>query len=186
LGQATFGITENITSWDNRASRAVRSRTPSTQHESATDQPSLVPRPAATMLLTCSLPWQCQIHEPEEPPCARRQRRMRPPLCLLRSCISAKVPRDPTTHPRVIPFVSNRCDIRRPMFGSHPPFVHLTVVPHYVGPRTRLRTALEGYYSSAPGGPRSGPGCNVLVCHHLIDPIRLTRRHTTISLHGGL
>src|SRR5262245_28297652 len=36
----------------------------------------------------------------------------------------------------------------------HPPFVHLvatTVVPHCVGPRTRLRTALEGYYSSAPG-----------------------------------
>jgi hypothetical protein len=44
--------------------------------------------------------------------------------------------------------------MRCPMFGLHPPFVHLvatTVVPHCVGPRTRLRTALEGYYSSAPG-----------------------------------
>ena len=44
--------------------------------------------------------------------------------------------------------------ILRPTSGLHPPFVHLvatTVVPHCVGPRTRLRTALEGYYSSAPG-----------------------------------
>jgi len=44
--------------------------------------------------------------------------------------------------------------IRRPSSSLHPPFVHLvvtTVVPHCVGPRTRLRTALEGYYSSAPG-----------------------------------
>src|SRR5262249_34582441 len=33
----------------------------------------------------------------------------------------------------------------------HPPFVHLgvnTVIPHCVGPQTRLRTAMEGYYSS--------------------------------------
>ena len=44
--------------------------------------------------------------------------------------------------------------IRRPSSSLHPPFVHLvatTVVPHCVGPRTRLRTALEGYYSSTPG-----------------------------------
>src|SRR6266852_1847605 len=44
--------------------------------------------------------------------------------------------------------------IRRPTSGLHPPFVHLvvtTVVPHYVGPQTRLRTALEDHYSSAPG-----------------------------------
>src|SRR6516162_5320272 len=41
--------------------------------------------------------------------------------------------------------------VRRQMFGLHPPFVHLvvrTAVPHCVGPQTRLRTALEGYYSS--------------------------------------
>ena len=45
-------------------------------------------------------------------------------------------------------------DIRCITAGLHPPFVRLvvtTVVPHSVGPRTRLRTALEGYYSSAPG-----------------------------------
>jgi hypothetical protein len=39
-------------------------------------------------------------------------------------------------------------------FGLHPPFVHLvvtTVVPHCVGPKTRLRAAVEGHYSSAPG-----------------------------------
>src|SRR5246127_2612320 len=44
--------------------------------------------------------------------------------------------------------------IRRPSSSLHPPFVHLvvtTVVPHCVGPRTRLRTAVEGCYSSAPG-----------------------------------
>src|SRR5215831_20574367 len=71
----------------------------------------------------------------------------------------------------------------------HPPFVHLvatTVVPHCVGPRTRLRTALEGYYSSAPRGPCSGSGYSVPVRHHLIDPIRPTLRHTAISPHGGL
>src|SRR5208282_2120727 len=44
--------------------------------------------------------------------------------------------------------------IRRPISGLHPPFVHLvvtTVVPHCVGPQTRLRTAVEDHYSSAPG-----------------------------------
>src|SRR6516225_10015623 len=53
-------------------------------------------------------------------------------------------------HQRLKPAPGMRC----PMFGLHPPFVHLvatTVVPHCVGPRTRLRTALEGYYSSTPG-----------------------------------
>src|SRR6516165_4689240 len=45
-------------------------------------------------------------------------------------------------------------DMRRPSSSLHPPFVHLVVnaiIPHCVGPRTRLRTALEGYYSSTPG-----------------------------------
>ena len=44
--------------------------------------------------------------------------------------------------------------IRRPSSSLHPPFVHLVaeaIVPHCVGPRTRLRTALEHYYSSTPG-----------------------------------
>jgi hypothetical protein len=35
-------------------------------------------------------------------------------------------------------------------------------------------------------GPRSGPGYVVLAHHHLIDPIRPSRRHTAISPHGGL
>ena len=42
--------------------------------------------------------------------------------------------------------------IRCPKSSLHPPFVHLvvsTVVPLCVGPPTRLRTAVEGYYSSA-------------------------------------
>src|SRR5208282_2189503 len=37
--------------------------------------------------------------------------------------------------------------MRRPIPGLHPLFVHFvvaTVVPHCVGPQTRLRTALEG------------------------------------------
>jgi hypothetical protein len=43
---------------------------------------------------------------------------------------------------------------RRPTSGLHPPFVRLvvtTVVPHCVGPQTRLRTAVEDHYSFAPG-----------------------------------
>jgi hypothetical protein len=41
-------------------------------------------------------------------------------------------------------------------------------------------------YSTYPRGPRSGPGCSVPVRHHLIGPIRPTRRRTAISPHGGL
>src|SRR3989441_12421683 len=79
--------------------------------------------------------------------------------------------------------------IRRPTSGLHPPFMHLvvtTVVPHCVGPQTRLRTTLEGYYSSAPGALAQGPGYSVPVRHHLIGPIRPTRGHIAISPHGGL
>ena len=50
--------------------------------------------------------------------------------------------------------------IRRPSSSLHPPFVHLVVnavIPHCVGPRPRLRTAVEGYYSSAQGSSL-GPG----------------------------
>jgi hypothetical protein len=35
-------------------------------------------------------------------------------------------------------------------------------------------------------GPRSGPGNVVLAHHHLIDPIRPTRGHSTTSSHGDL
>jgi hypothetical protein len=37
-----------------------------------------------------------------------------------------------------------------------------------------------------PRGPRSGPGYSVPVHHHLVDPIRPTRRHIQISPTGGL
>jgi hypothetical protein len=46
------------------------------------------------------------------------------------------------------------------------------------------RHAVE--YSTYPRGPLSGPGCSVPVRHHLIGPIRPTRRRSTISPHGGL
>src|SRR5260370_21245112 len=44
--------------------------------------------------------------------------------------------------------------MRRATSSLHPPFARLvvsTVVPLCVGPPTRLRTAVEGHYSSAPG-----------------------------------
>ena len=37
-----------------------------------------------------------------------------------------------------------------------------------------------------PRGPRSGPGYSVPVHHHLLGPIRPTRRHASISPHCGL
>jgi hypothetical protein len=52
--------------------------------------------------------------------------------------------------------------------------VATTVVPHCVGPRTRLRTALEGYNSSAPGSSL-GPG---LWCP---GPSSLSRPHPSHS-----
>ena len=79
--------------------------------------------------------------------------------------------------------------IRCPSSSLHPPFVHLgvnAVIPHCVGPQTRLRTAMEGYYSSTPRGPRSGSGYSVPIRHHLCDPIRPPRGHIAISPQGGL
>jgi hypothetical protein len=53
--------------------------------------------------------------------------------------------------------------MRRPTSSSHLPFVHLvvsTVVPLCAGSPTRLRTAVEGHYSSAQGAgqKRKCPG----------------------------
>jgi hypothetical protein len=53
--------------------------------------------------------------------------------------------------------------MRRPTSSLHPPFVHLvvsTVVPLCAGSPTRLRTAVEGHYSSAQGAgqKRKCPG----------------------------
>jgi hypothetical protein len=78
--------------------------------------------------------------------------------------------------------------VHRQPSGLRSSFVHLVVtavVPHCVGPWTRLRTALE-VILLRPRGPRSGPGCSVPVRHHLIGPIRPTRRHIAISPHSGL
>jgi hypothetical protein len=79
--------------------------------------------------------------------------------------------------------------MRRPSSSLHPPFVHLVVnaiIPHCVGPRTRLRTALGGILLLHPRGPRSGSGYSVPIRHHLFDPIRPTRGHTAISPQSGL
>jgi len=46
------------------------------------------------------------------------------------------------------------------------------------------RHAVE--YSTYPRGPRSRSGYAVPSRHHLIDPIRPTRRHIAISPHSGL
>jgi hypothetical protein len=43
-----------------------------------------------------------------------------------------------------------------------------------------------GWVVLRPRGPRSGPGYSVPNRHHLIGPIRPTRRHIAISPHGGL
>ena len=45
---------------------------------------------------------------------------------------------------------------------------------------------LGGLLILRPRGPRSGPGYSVPVRHHLIDPIRPTLGHISISPHGGL
>ena len=45
----------------------------------------------------------------------------------------------------------------------------------------RLRAAIQATQSLYPRGPRSSPGCSVPVHHRLFDPMRPTRRHSTIS-----
>ena len=70
------------------------------------------------------------------------------------------------------------------MFGLRPPFVHFvatSLIPHCVGSSARSRTVVEVESSSAPGVRYA-----VSSRHHLIDPIRPTREHITISPHGGL
>ena len=53
-------------------------------------------------------------------------------------------------------------------------------------PPAQWSTAMRATYIALLQGPRSGPGYVVLAHHHLIDPIRPSRRHTAISPHGGL
>ena len=67
--------------------------------------------------------------------------------------------------------------IRRPSSSLHPPFVHLvvtTVVPHCVGPPTRLCTAVEDHYSSA-----QGPSLGFELC--CLGPSSLNRPHPSRS-----
>jgi hypothetical protein len=50
----------------------------------------------------------------------------------------------------------------------------------------RLDTSVRAVHPLYPRGPRSGPGYSVPAHPHLIDPIRPTRRHTSISPRSGL
>ncbi len=78
--------------------------------------------------------------------------------------------------------------MRHPTSSLHPPFVRLvvsTVVPLCVGPSTRLRTAVEGHYSSAPGALAQSPGYSVPNRHRLFGPIRPTRGHIAGTLQRG-
>ena len=80
-------------------------------------------------------------------------------------------------------------DIRAVLPSLHPPFVHLVIqrLSHTeFGTRTRSCTAIKWNHHSYPRGPRSCPGYVVPDHHHLIDPIRPTRRHTAISPRSGL
>ena len=68
--------------------------------------------------------------------------------------------------------------------GLHPSFVSSAAlntprsVSRFSAPRdTAVRAVLPPY----PRGPRSGPGYSVPVHHHLLGPIRPTRRHAPIS-----
>ena len=60
-----------------------------------------------------------------------------------------------------------------------------TIIPHCVGSKSRSCTAWR-FLHLRPTGPRSGQGYSVPVHHHLIDPIRPTRRHIAISPRSGL
>src|SRR5215510_12832898 len=64
--------------------------------------------------------------------------------------------------------------------------VAASIAPLRVGRVGSIIRRHEVEYSTDPRGPRSGPSCAVSVHRHLVDPIRPTRRHSTISPHGGL
>jgi hypothetical protein len=73
--------------------------------------------------------------------------------------------------------------------GLSSPFVHLVVSIGYPVLSRAVDSIMHRHkvgYPTDPGGPRSRPGYAVPARHHLIDPIRPTRRHIAISPHGGL
>lgn len=80
-------------------------------------------------------------------------------------------------------------DIRAVSASLPPPFVHLVVqrLSRAVSGRGLDRAPpLKWNHHSYPRGPRSCPGYVVPDHHHLIDPIRPTRRHIAISPRSGL
>ena len=69
------------------------------------------------------------------------------------------------------------------------PFVHLVANIGYPVLCRAVDSIMHRHevgYPTDPRGPRSRPGYAVPARHHLIDPIRPTRRHIAISPHGGL
>jgi hypothetical protein len=58
--------------------------------------------------------------------------------------------------------------------------------PFCAGGVARMSTTVRAAVPLYPRGPRSGPGCAIPVHHHLIGPIRPTRRHSATSPLGGL
>jgi len=58
--------------------------------------------------------------------------------------------------------------------------------PFCAGGVARMGTAVRAARPLYPRGPRFGPGCAVPVHHHLVGPIRPTRRHIATSPHCGL
>ena len=75
------------------------------------------------------------------------------------------------------------------MPGLSSPFVHLVANIGYPVLCRAVDSIMHRHevgYPTDPRGPRSRPGYAVPARHHLIDPIRPTRRHIAISPHGGL
>src|SRR5271157_3648399 len=77
------------------------------------------------------------------------------------------------------------CTRFSPAVGLPSPFVHLAYrvcSPFCAGERAALvHFRSSGFRHSTPGGSRSSPGYSVPHHHHLISPMRPTRRHISIS-----
>ena len=78
------------------------------------------------------------------------------------------------------------CAIRRPVCIVLRALRRRSGYPALCQAADSIAHRLGGLLILRPRGPRSGPGYSVPVRHHLIDPIRPTRRHIATSPHGGL
>src|SRR5664279_1373114 len=92
----------------------------------------------------------------------------------------------PSRLPRAL---KSALDIRAVAASLHPSLVHLVV--QRLSALCRDADSIVhrhewNHHSYCPRGPRSCPSFAVSDHHHLIDPIRPTRRHITISPQGGL